>query len=156
MLEEGQDAPDFKLPCDNGETFHLGAQKGKLIVLFFYPKDDTSGCTKEAISFSELQDEFQNVGADVFGVSPDSIKSHLKFKDKHDLSVPLISDEDKEVIQKYGIWVEKSMYGRKFMGVERTTVLVDKDGKIAKIWRKVKVTGHAPAVLKAIKTIEES
>ena len=153
MLNEGHEAPDFKLPIDNGETFHLGALKGKPIVLFFYPKDDTSGCTKEAIAFSELEDEFKKSDVTVIGISPDSIKSHVKFKAKHSLTVPLVSDEQKEVLENYGLWVEKSMYGRKYMGVERTTILIDAEGKIAKIWRKVKVPGHADAVLKSAKEL---
>jgi len=153
MLDEGQDAPDFKLPIDNGETFHLGALKGKPVVLFFYPKDDTSGCTKEAIAFSELEDEFKQSGVTIIGISPDSIKSHVKFKTKHSLTVPLLSDEQKEVLENYGVWVEKSMYGRKYMGVERTTLLIDAAGKIVKIWRKVKVPGHADAVLKLAKEL---
>ncbi len=149
MLEEGKKAPDFKLPGDDGRTIHLGALKGGKVVLFFYPKDDTSGCTKEAIAFSELQAKFKKAGVTVVGLSPDSIASHVKFKTKHNLTVPLASDEQKKVLEKYGVWVEKSMYGRKYMGVERTTVLIDDKGKIAKIWRKVKVPGHAEAVLEA-------
>jgi len=153
MLDESQEAPDFKLPIDNGETFHLGALRGKPVVLFFYPKDDTSGCTKEAIAFSELEDEFKQSGITVVGISPDSIKSHVKFKTKHSLTVPLVSDEQKEILENYGVWVEKSMYGRKYMGVERTTLLIDAEGKIVKIWRKVKVPGHADAVLKLAKEL---
>lgn len=150
MLEEGKKAPDFKLPGDSGETIHLAALKGGLVVLFFYPKDDTSGCTKEAIAFSELLPDFEAAGARVIGLSPDSVKSHEKFKNKHDLKVALAADEEKKVLEKYGVWVEKSMYGRKYMGVERTTILIDEKGKVARIWRKVKVPGHAEAVLKAI------
>ncbi len=148
MLEEGKKAPDFKLPGDSGETIHLAAHKGRFVVLFFYPKDNTSGCTQEAIAFSALRDQFNAAGADIIGLSPDSVASHVKFKTKHNLTVELASDEAKKVLDKYGVWVEKSMYGRKYMGVERTTVLVDPKGKIAKIWRKVKVPGHAEAVLK--------
>lgn len=150
MLEEGKKAPDFKLPGDADETIHLGALKGSKVVLFFYPKDDTSGCTKEAIAFTDLAAKFKKTGAIVIGLSPDSVASHVKFKDKHGLKVALASDEDKKVLEKYGVWVEKSMYGRKYMGVERSTFLIDEKGKIARIWRKVKVPGHAEAVLDAV------
>ncbi|MEO0809421.1 MAG: thioredoxin-dependent thiol peroxidase [Pseudomonadota bacterium] len=156
MLEEGTQAPDFKLPADDGETFHLGALKGQPVVLFFYPKDDTAGCTKEAVAFSELHDEFKAAGVTVAGLSPDSIASHIKFKKKHELNVTLISDEEKGVLENYGVWVEKSMYGRKYMGVERTTLLIDAAGSIARIWRKVKVPGHAEAVLKAVKELQKA
>ena len=153
MVEEGKKSPDFKLPGDDGEVIHLGALKGSMVVLFFYPKDDTSGCTAEAIAFSGLEKQFKKLGAVVIGLSPDSIARHIKFKSKHDLTVPLASDEDKKVLEKYGVWVEKSMYGRKYMGVERTTVLVDPKGKVAKVWRKVKVPGHAEAVLEAAREL---
>lgn len=153
MVEEGKKAPDFKLPADDGETIHLGGLKGTPVVLFFYPKDDTSGCTKEAIAFTELEKEFQDLGAVVIGMSPDSVERHVKFKAKHNLTVTLASDEDKKVLEKYGVWVEKSMYGRKYMGVERTTVLIDQKGKAAKVWRKVKVPGHAEAVLEATREL---
>ena len=150
MLEEGKKAPDFKLPGDADKTIHLGALKGSKVVLFFYPKDDTSGCTKEAIAFTDLAAKFKKAGAIVIGLSPDSVASHVKFRDKHGLKVPLASDEDKKVLEKYGVWVEKSMYGRKYMGVERSTFLIDEKGKIVRIWRKVKVPGHAEAVLDAV------
>ncbi|MGI9425633.1 MAG: peroxiredoxin [Hyphomicrobiaceae bacterium] len=153
MLDEGKKAPDFKLPKDGGETLHLANRKGRYVVLFFYPKDDTSGCTKEAIAFTSLASEFDSLGADIVGLSPDSVASHDKFKAKHDLTVDLAADEEKKVLEKYGVWVEKSMYGRKYMGVERTTVLIDPKGKIAKIWRKVKVPGHAEAVLAALREL---
>ncbi len=153
MLEEGKKAPAFKLPGDAGETLQLKDFKGEMVVLFFYPKDDTSGCTKEAIAFSELKKKFNAAGAQIIGMSPDSIDRHVKFKKKHDLTVTLASDEDKSVLEKYGVWVEKSMYGRKYMGVERTTLLIDANGKIAKIWRKVKVPGHAEAVLEAVQEL---
>ncbi|MGI9411726.1 MAG: thioredoxin-dependent thiol peroxidase [Hyphomicrobiaceae bacterium] len=150
MLEEGKKAPDFKLPGDADKTIHLGALKGSKVVLFFYPKDDTSGCTKEATAFTDLAAKFKKAGAIVIGLSPDSVASHVKFRDKHGLKVPLASDEDKKVLEKYGVWVEKSMYGRKYMGVERSTFLIDEKGKIVRIWRKVKVPGHAEAVLDAV------
>ena len=154
MLEDGQNAPDFELPGDDGETFQLNALQGQPVVLFFYPKDDTSGCTKEAIAFSELKDEFEAAGVKVAGVSPDSIEKHVKFKKKHDLSVLLLSDEEKQVVETYGVWVEKSMYGKKYMGVERSTFLIDGEGQIAKIWRKVKVPGHADAVFNAVRELQ--
>lgn len=152
-LIEGADAPDFELETDGGGTVALKALKGQPVVMYFYPKDDTSGCTKEAIDFSTLRDQFATYKATVIGVSPDSVKSHDKFKAKHDLTVMLAADEEKGTIQAYGVWVEKSMYGRKYMGVERATFLIGADGKIAKIWRKVKVKGHAEAVLKEIQAL---
>lgn len=151
-LAEGDAAPDFELPTDSGRI-RLSQEKGKAVVLYFYPKDDTSGCTMEAIDFSRLAGAFAAAGAIVVGVSPDSTKSHCKFRDKHGLAVTLASDEDKAVLERYGVWTEKSMYGRKYMGVERTTVLVGSDGRIARIWRKVKVSGHAEAVLEAVKAL---
>ena len=153
MVEIGKKAPAFKLPDDAGNTVQLKDFKGEMLVLFFYPKDDTSGCTKEAIAFTELKDQFNSAGAQILGMSPDSVERHVKFKNKHDLTVALAADEEKTVLEKYGVWVEKSMYGRKYMGVERTTLLIDADGKIANIWRKVKVPGHAEAVLEAVKEL---
>ncbi len=150
QVEEGKRAPNFELPADNGETVKLSKLKGGAVVLFFYPKDDTSGCTKEAIAFSELEKKFIAAGVKVFGISPDGLKKHLKFREKHSLTVPLIADEAQAAAQAYGVWVEKSMYGRKYMGIERSTFLIDKAGKIAKAWRKVKVPGHAEAVLEAV------
>lgn len=144
-------APDFDLPRDGGGSLRLSGLRGKSVVLFFYPKDDTSGCTQEAIEFSGLKDEFSAAGAVLVGMSPDSARKHDKFKAKHDLTVDLVSDEDKQTLEAYGVWVEKSMYGRKYMGVERSTFLIDAEGKIAKVWRKVKVPGHAQAVLDALK-----
>lgn len=153
MVDIGKKAPAFKLPDDAGNTVQLKDFKGEMLVLFFYPKDDTSGCTKEAIAFTELKDQFNAAGAQILGMSPDSVERHVKFKNKHDLTVALAADEEKAVLEKYGVWVEKSMYGRKYMGVERTTLLIDTDGKIANIWRKVKVPGHAEAVLEAVKEL---
>ncbi|KVK42265.1 alkyl hydroperoxide reductase [Agrobacterium sp. D14] len=127
--------------------------QGKAVILYFYPKDDTSGCTAEAIDFSALGGEFEAAKAVVIGISPDSVKSHDKFAAKHSLSVMLASDEERKVLEAYGVWKEKSMYGKKYMGVERTTVLVAPDGKIAEIWNKVKVAGHAQAVLEAVKKL---
>lgn len=150
---KGSEAPDFALPRDGGGELKLSDLRGRFVVLFFYPKDDTSGCTAEAIDFSALKPAFEKHGAVVLGMSPDSAKSHDKFKTKHALTIDLISDQDKETLQAYGVWVEKSMYGRKYMGVERSTYLIDADGRIAEIWRKVKVPGHAQAVLDALSTL---
>ncbi len=152
-LTEGGAAPDFNLPATGSRTVSLNSLKGRKIILFFYPKDDTTGCTKEALDFSALIPEFSKAGAEVLGVSPDSLKAHGKFSAKHGLNVTLLSDENREVLEAYGVWVEKSMYGRKYMGVERTTVLIDSKGKIARVWNKVKVPGHAEDVLKTIKIL---
>ncbi|WP_421873317.1 peroxiredoxin [Pararhizobium sp.] len=152
-LTEGAIAPDFTLLRDGGGTVALGDFKGKSVVLFFYPKDDTSGCTTESIAFSGLLSEFSQAGTVVIGMSPDSVKKHDKFAKKYDLSVILASDEDLSVLNSYGVWVEKSMYGRKYMGVERTTLLIGPDGVIRRIWPKVKVAGHAEEVLAAAKSL---
>ncbi len=154
MINDGDKAPDFTLPTDDGEPISLRQLKGKPVVLYFYPKDDTSGCTQEAKEFSCLIDRFVAAGAVVVGVSPDSAKSHQKFRTKYDLSVRLAADEEKTVSELYGVWVEKSMYGRKYMGVERSTFLIDKAGKIARSWRKVKVPGHAEEVLTAVEALK--
>jgi peroxiredoxin Q/BCP len=152
-LSPGQDAPQFELPRDGGGTLTLSALRGKAVVLYFYPKDDTSGCTAEAIDFSALKADFEKAGAVVIGMSPDSAKKHDKFKAKHGLSVDLVADEERKAIEAYGVWVEKSMYGRKYMGVDRTTFLIDRDGRIARIWPKVKVPGHAAEVLEAVRAL---
>ncbi len=152
-LAEGDAAPDFLLPDHGGQTIALGSFAGKAVVLYFYPKDDTSGCTAEAIAFNAKAKDFGKAGAAILGMSPDSVKSHNKFRTKHDLHIPLASDEEKATLEAYGVWVEKSMYGRKYMGVERTTVLIDKAGKIARIWPKVKVPGHVDEVLAAVKAL---
>jgi peroxiredoxin Q/BCP len=148
-LAAGDKAPEFSLPDHNGKTVTLHSFAGKALVLYFYPKDDTSGCTKEAIDFHAHAKAFAKGGAAILGVSPDSPASHAKFRAKHDIGLPLASDENKTMLEAYGVWVEKSMYGRKYMGVERATFLIKPDGEIAAIWRKVKVPGHAEAVLKA-------
>lgn len=147
MLETGDTAPDFTAPLDDGTSMRLSSLRGRPVVLYFYPKDDTSGCTSEAQDFTTLAAEFESAGAKVIGISPDSVDSHVKFKCKYGLGVALASDGDKSISEAYGVWVEKSMYGRKYMGVERTTFLVDAAGKLAHIWRKVKVPGHAGEVL---------
>ena len=152
-LDVGDKAPAFSLPRDGTGKVSLASLKGKKVVLYFYPKDDTSGCTREAIDFTGLKAKFAKAGAEVIGVSPDPVKAHDKFIAKHDLGVTLLSDESKEMIEAYGVWVEKSMYGRKYMGVERTTFLIGADGKIARVWNKVKVPGHAEEVLAAAKSL---
>jgi len=154
MLEEGAKAPDFQLPADDGSVVKLSKLKGQPVVLYFYPKDDTSGCTREAKDFTDLTAAFAKAGTIVYGVSPDSVKSHDKFRCKHGLEVRLLSDEEKTVATAYGVWVEKSMYGKKYMGVERSTFLIDAKGKLAKVWRKVSVPGHAEDVLEAVKSLK--
>jgi peroxiredoxin Q/BCP len=153
MVQDGDKAPDFELPTETGEDLNLSSLKGKPVVLYFYPKDDTSGCTAEAKDFSRLAPEFRKAGAVVLGVSPDSVASHQKFRDKHDLSIRLVADTEKAAAMAYGVWAEKSMYGRKYMGVERSTFLIDKAGRIARSWRKVKVPGHAEEVLEAVRAL---
>lgn len=150
-LEEGNPAPDFDLPTDGDGRLALTDLRGKTVVLYFYPKDDTPGCTKEAIAFSGLREEFEKAGAVVIGVSPDTPAKHDKFKAKHELSVHLAADTDQATANAYGVWVEKSMYGRKYMGIERSTFLIGPEGALLKIWRKVKVAGHAEAVLDAVR-----
>jgi peroxiredoxin Q/BCP len=149
-LNVGDKAPEFSLEGGAGETVKLKALRGKPVVLYFYPKDDTSGCTKEACDFRDTQPAIKKTGAVVLGVSPDSVASHQKFAKKYELPFTLLSDPDHAVAEKYGVWVEKSMYGRKYMGIERTTFLIDADGKIAEIWNKVKVPGHVEAVTAAL------
>ena len=152
-LSIGDNAPQFDLPRNGEGNIALNTLKGKKVVLYFYPKDSTSGCTTEAIDFSALAADFAGADTVVIGMSPDSVKSHDKFAAKYSLTVMLASDEDKTTLDAYGVWVEKSMYGRKYMGVERTTFLIDRDGKIAEIWPKVKVAGHAQAVLEKARTL---
>lgn len=152
-LRPGDTAPDFELPRDGGGSISLSAFSGKPVVLFFYPKDDTKGCTEEAISFSALAEEFAAAGTALIGISPDSVKSHDRFAKKHALTVALAADEEKTVVDAYGVWVEKSMYGLKYMGVERTTFLIDPQGTINRVWEKVKVAGHADVVLAAAKAL---
>ena len=149
----GDKAPAFSMPTDGDGTAALKDYKGKPLVLYFYPKDDTSGCTKQAIGFSERLKDFEKAGAAILGVSRDPVKKHDKFKDKHDLTITLGSDEEGAVTEAYGVWVEKSMYGRKYMGIERSTFLIDGKGKIAQVWRKVKVPGHVDEVLDAVKAL---
>jgi peroxiredoxin Q/BCP len=151
MLEVGKKAPDFSLLNQDEKKISLKDFIGQKVVLYFYPKDDTSGCTKEACSFSDDLPKFTKIDAVIFGVSPDSVKSHKKFSEKYKLKFDLLADEEKKVVEKYGVWKEKSMYGRKYMGVERTTFIIDEKGKIKKIFNKVKVDGHNKEVLEALK-----
>lgn len=153
MAAENQVAPDFDLLTDAGTRLRLSKLRGKAIVLYFYPKDDTSGCTAEAKDFSALGTEFTAAGVKVVGVSPDTTASKARFRKKHALTVELAADADKAVATAYGVWVEKSMYGRKYMGVERSTFLIDRDGRIVQSWRKVRVSGHAAAVLAAAQAL---
>ena len=155
MVEDGDKAPDFELPTDGGGTLKLSRLRGKPVVLYFYPKDDTSGCTAEAKDFSRLAADFGAAGAEVIGVSPDGVESHQKFRRKYDLAIKLAADVDQAVVRAYGVWVEKSMYGRTYMGVERSTFLIDGKGRIAKSWRKVKVPGHAEEVLAATQALAQ-
>jgi len=150
MIETGKKAPQFTLPDSFGNKVSLKDFLGKKVVLYFYPKDNTSGCTKEAVGFKEALPEIEKRNAVVLGVSKDSQESHRKFAEKYELPFVLLSDPDLKVIQKYGVWVEKSMYGRKYMGVERSTFIIDEKGKIKKIFRKVKVKNHIEEVLKAL------
>jgi peroxiredoxin Q/BCP len=152
-LKIGDAAPAFSLPTDGGGTISLAGLKGKNVCLYFYPKDDTSGCTKEAIAFNSLRADFAAANTTIIGLSADSVASHDKFKKKYDLGFTLASDEAKATLEAYGVWVEKSMYGKKYMGIERTTVLIDKAAKVAAIWNKVKVDGHAEEVLAAARSL---
>ena len=153
-LEIGQPAPDFTLPVDGGGNLTLSSLMGKPIVLYFYPKDDTTGCTKEACGFRDSSPDFGRVAATIVGVSPDTVASHDKFKKKYELPFILAADTEHTVAEQYGVWVEKSMYGRKYMGIERSTFLIDADGNIAREWRGVSVTGHVEEVLDAVKKLK--
>ena len=153
VLKAGDIAPDFSLAADGGRVIALKNYTGQKLVLYFYPKDDTSGCTQEAIDFNALRHDFEKAGTAILGVSPDAVKKNDKFKAKYELDFPLLSDEEKGMLAAYGVWVEKSMYGRKYMGVERTTLLIDKDGRISRLWSKVKVPGHAAEVLAAAQAL---
>ncbi len=150
MLSEGDKAPDFKAPDQEGTMHSLKDYRGKKLVLYFYPKDMTSGCTKEACNFRDNNARIKKLGAEVVGVSPDSVKRHAKFVEKESLNFTLLADEDKEIVQAYGVWQEKSMYGRKFMGVVRSTFIIDEKGKIVKIFPKVRVNGHVDQVIEAL------
>ncbi|MDD5361880.1 MAG: thioredoxin-dependent thiol peroxidase [Ignavibacteria bacterium] len=148
MLKAGDKAPEFKVESDNGETLSLKELKGMKVLLYFYPKDNTSGCTKEACDFRDSIKSFQKKNTLVIGVSKDSVASHLKFREKYEIPFILLSDENAKMLEAYGVWKEKSMYGRKYMGIERTTFLINEKGKIEKVWNKVKVPGHVEEILK--------
>ncbi len=150
---EGQEAPDFRMPASGGREVSLAAMKGRPFVLYFYPKADTPGCTKEACGFQEALPALGKLGIEVIGVSPDKLPAIEKFAQKYGLQFPLASDADHKVAEAYGVWVEKSMYGRTYMGMERSTFLIGADGRIAKVWRKVKVPGHVAAVAKAAEAL---
>lgn len=153
MISISQPAPDFSLPDQNNKIHSLGEAKGRWIFLYFYPKDDTPGCTEEACDLRDNYEQIASLGVEVFGVSPDSVQSHKKFEQKHSLNFHLLSDSEKEVVQLYGIWKEKSMYGKKYMGVERTSYIIDPEGKIKKIYEKVNPSGHVKAVLEDLKSL---
>lgn len=147
MIEIGQKAPDFSLPKNGGGTVSLNEFKGHRVIIYFYPKDSTTGCTKQAIDFTDLAKDFKDKDTVIIGISPDSVASHDKFTSKYNLNVLLGADEDKQILESYGVWKEKKMYGRTYMGVERSTFLVDRDGTIKALWRKVKAAGHAQMLL---------
>ncbi|MBL4601305.1 MAG: thioredoxin-dependent thiol peroxidase [Emcibacteraceae bacterium] len=153
MLEIGQKAPNFNLPDETGNNVSLDDFSNKNIILFFYPKDNTPGCTKESIGFSSIKDQFTALDTVILGASKDSVKKHQNFIKKHNLTVKLIVDEDDTLCDSYGVWVKKKLYGREYMGIERATFLIGKDGMIKQIWRKVKVDGHVEAVLEAVKQL---
>lgn len=156
-LNEGDKAPAFSLPCDDRDApVRLKDFKGKKLVIFFYPKDNTPGCTTESCSFRDFKSEFSAIDTEIIGVSKDSIKSHTKFREKQNLNFPLLSDEESTMCENYGVWVEKNMYGRKYMGIERSTFLINEDGIIIKIWRKVKVNGHVEDVLNAVSALRKT
>ncbi len=155
-LKEGDKAPNFTLPTDNNKEISLSGLKGKKVIVYFYPKDSTPGCTKEACEFRDNLNSFQKLGTEIIGLSKDSVKKHDNFKEKNDLNFPLASDEAGAICEKYGVWVEKNMYGRKYMGIERATFLIGENGKILKIWRKVKVAGHVEDILSTIEDIEQA
>ncbi len=152
-IEVGKQAPAFTLTADDGKKVKLSDLKGSPVVLYFYPKDDTPGCTKEACAFRDRKAEMEQLGAKVLGVSPDNVESHVKFRDKFDLNFPLLADPDHAVADKYGAWREKNMYGKKSMGIQRSTYLIDAAGKVAKVWPRVQVDGHDDAVIEALKTL---
>ena len=154
-IEAGEKAPDFTLAADDGTKVKLSALKGQPVVLYFYPKDDTPGCTKEACAFRDRSRELQKLGVKLLGVSADSVDSHVAFRDKFKLNFPLLSDIDHKVAEKYGAWREKNMYGKKLMGIQRSTFLIDAKGKVAKVWKAVQVDGHDDQVIAAIKSLAE-
>jgi peroxiredoxin Q/BCP len=152
-IEAGQTAPPFTLQDDSGNQVKLADLQGSPVVLYFYPRDDTPGCTKEACAFRDRSDEIKQLGAHVLGVSPDTVESHQKFRDKYTLNFPLLADPQHTVAEKYGAWREKNMYGKKSMGIQRSTFLIDASGNVAKIWKRVRVDGHDQAVIEAIEAL---
>ena len=154
-IEAGEKAPDFTLSADDGTRLRLSQLKGKPVVLYFYPKDDTPGCTKEACAFRDRSKELKKLGAVVLGVSADSVESHEQFRDKFELNFPLLADEDHQVAEQYGAWREKNMYGKKSMGIQRSTFLIDPTGKVARVWKAVQVDGHDEQVLTALAELEK-
>lgn len=154
-IEPGKKAPAFTLTADDGSKVRLADQKGNPVVLYFYPKDDTPGCTKEACAFRDAESAFAQLGAKVFGVSPDDVASHEKFRDKYDLNFPLLADPGHKVAEKYGAWREKNMYGKVSMGIQRSTYVIDPEGKVAKLWKRVKVDGHDQQVLEVLKSLQK-
>lgn len=152
-IEEGKKAPAFRLPSDSGKQVALSDFLGKPVVVYFYPRDNTPGCTREACGFRDRQAELQALGVQVLGISPDSVESHQKFRDKYQLNFPLLSDSDHKVAERYGAWREKTMYGKKTMGIQRSTFLIDAQGRVVKIWKKVNVDGHDQEVLAAIRQL---
>jgi peroxiredoxin Q/BCP len=154
-IEEGSKAPAFTLQADDGSKVKLSDLKGSPVVLYFYPRDDTPGCTREACAFRDRQDEIQGLGAKVFGISPDTVESHVKFRDKYSLNFPLLADPDHKMADKYGAWREKNMYGKKSMGIQRSTYLIDANGKVAKLWKRVQVDGHDQQVIDALNALDD-
>jgi peroxiredoxin Q/BCP len=154
-IPEGQKAPAFTLTADNGAKVKLADFQGRPVVLYFYPKDDTPGCTKEACAFRDRKREMETLGAAVLGVSPDEVTSHAAFRDKYKLNFPLLADPDHAVAEKYGAWREKNMYGKKSMGVQRSTYIIDREGKVAKVWKRVQVDGHDEQVLEVLRSLAE-
>ena len=152
-VEAGKKAPDFTLPADDGGKIKLSSLRGSPVVLYFYPRDDTPGCTREACSFRDRKKEIAKLGATVLGVSTDSVESHVKFRDKYNLNFPLLADTQHKVAEKYGAWREKVRFGKKSMGIQRSTFLIDADGKLQKVWKSVKVDGHDDQVIKALKEL---
>jgi peroxiredoxin Q/BCP len=154
-IEEGERAPDFSLRADDGRAIKLSALRGRPVVVYFYPKDDTPGCTREACAFRDRQSEITRLGATVLGISPDDLDSHGKFRDKFELNFPLLADPEHKVAEKYGAWREKNMYGKKVMGIQRSTFVIDAEGCVARVWRNVKVDGHDEQVLSALRELAE-
>lgn len=152
-IEPGQRAPDFTLSADDGRKVRLGDLKGKPVVLYFYPKDDTPGCTREACAFRDQQAKLKEFGAAVLGISPDSVESHAKFRDKYSLNFPLLSDPQHKIAEQYGAWREKNMYGKQSLGIQRSTYLIDAEGKVARLWKRVTVDGHDDQVLEALRAL---